>query len=203
MSIRELSAKYPSLPLVLDIALVQPLSNIHNQSEDLNKDFWKLTALRCFKAPVVYLESDNDHAELRLLYQFMHQSPCSWFSHSWTPHQSTWTSWHTAVYCRLLAAGTGVRFWLDMMTRLYSANFHSGLVFSRSWKQIKSMLNNLFRRCKQYPILRKKQTVDPATSNSGDLVDSVATIYPIHIDLNRSDSAHPVGVQHPLGTVVI
>jgi len=39
VSIRELSAKYPSLPLVLDIALVQPLSNIHNQSEDLNKDF--------------------------------------------------------------------------------------------------------------------------------------------------------------------
>ena len=44
------------------------------------------------------------------------------------------------------------------------------------------MLKTLFRRCKQYQIVYKKQTVNPATSNSDTLVDSAVAIYPIHIN---------------------
>jgi len=44
------------------------------------------------------------------------------------------------------------------------------------------MLNALFRGCKQHQIVRKKQTVDPATSNSDALIDLTVTVYPIHID---------------------
>jgi len=39
-----------------------------------------------------------------------------------------------------------------------------------------------FWRCNQYQIIHIKQTVDPEAPNSDTLVDSAATVYPIHID---------------------
>jgi len=46
-----------------------------------------------------------------------------------------------------------------------------------------------FRGCKQYQIVRIKQTVDHAASNSDTLVDWAVTVYPIHIgyDVNVYD----------------
>ena len=44
------------------------------------------------------------------------------------------------------------------------------------------MLEALFRRCKQYYIVRRRQTADPLASNSDNLVDSTVPIYQIHMD---------------------
>jgi len=44
------------------------------------------------------------------------------------------------------------------------------------------MLKTLLRRCKQYQIVRKIVTVDPAASDSGIIVNSVVTVYPFHLD---------------------
>jgi len=47
---------------------------------------------------------------------------------------------------------------------------------------IKCMLEALFRRCKQYYIVRRRQTADPLASNSDNLADSTVPIYQIHMD---------------------
>jgi len=70
-----------------------------------------LIALRYLKVLVLWPQSDKGHAELRLLYQSVNQSPCSVFRHSWIPLQGTWTSRPAAVYCRLLTANTMFGFW--------------------------------------------------------------------------------------------
>jgi len=62
--------------------------------------------------------------------------------------------------------------YLQRTLRLFSADVYSRLV-ARSCKPIKnSILENLFRGCKQHQIFRKKQAVDPAASNSDTLIDA-------------------------------
>jgi len=66
-------------------------------------------------------------------------------------------------------------------TSAVCANFHSLLV-ARNRKTITCMLKTLFKRCKQYQIVRKNQTVDPAGSNSDILVEAFVFLYPIQIN---------------------
>ena len=54
-------------------------------------------------------QSDKLHADLRLRYQSMYQSPCSTFYHSSIPLQGTWTSLPAAVYCSSLTTYTALR----------------------------------------------------------------------------------------------
>jgi len=61
------------------------------------------------------------------------------------------------------------------MLGLFSTDVHSSLV-ARRRKQIKCVLHTLFRGCKQYQIVRKKQTVGHPASNSDTLVDSAVTL---------------------------
>ena len=65
---------------------------------------------------------------------------------------------------------------------IFSAGFYSCLV-PRSSKSIKCMLKTLFRRWCQ--MVHKKQTVDLTAPNSDTLVDSVRTVYPVHIDFGE------------------
>jgi len=52
------------------------------------------------------------------------------------------------------------------------------------------MLNTLFKRCQQFQIVRKKQTVNIAASNNDTVVDSAVTVCRIH--MKRSDDGrHP------------
>jgi len=60
-------------------------------------------------------------------------------------------------------------------------NFHSGLI-TRSRKLIKCLLETLFRRFKQYQMVRENQMVNSVASNNDTLVDSTVTLYPIHLD---------------------
>ena len=50
----------------------------------------KLKALRCLKAFVLWPHNDKAHSKPHLLYQFVYQSPCSAFRHSWIRLQDTW-----------------------------------------------------------------------------------------------------------------
>jgi len=44
------------------------------------------------------------------------------------------------------------------------------------------MFKVLFSKCKQYRIVRRKQTVDLAVTNSGTFVDLGVTVYSTHKD---------------------
>jgi len=53
-------------------------------------------------------------------------------------------------------------------------------------------------RCKHYQIVRKKQTVNLAASNSDTIVDSAVTAYRIHIEYVEEGWQHkPLSYQHP------
>jgi len=56
----------------------------------------------------------------------------------------------------------------------------------------KRMLKTLFRRYKQYQIVRKMKAVDFAVTNSATLTDLAFKAYPIHKGIKKSgDSTHP------------
>ena len=76
ISRRELFAKIPSLPLVLEIAFFQSLARIHDYRWGSEQ---RLTALRCLKTPVLWSRSLEVHAILCLLHQVAYQYPCSIF----------------------------------------------------------------------------------------------------------------------------
>ena len=60
---RKLFAKIPSMPLARKIPLFQPLLKIHhNRWGSEQRPIWKLTALRCLTASVLWPQSDRAHA---------------------------------------------------------------------------------------------------------------------------------------------
>jgi len=63
--------------IVLFCVYLLLLPNNHNHSYGSEqRHVWKLRALRCLKTPVLLPQSTKAHAELRLLYQSVYQSPC-------------------------------------------------------------------------------------------------------------------------------
>ena len=67
--------KNSSLPLVLEVMCLQSFPKIHDHTwRSQQSPIGKLTALRCLKIPALWTQSDEDHVELRLLYNFPYTS---------------------------------------------------------------------------------------------------------------------------------
>ena len=115
--------------------------------------------------------------ELRLLYQPAFPSPCSTFRHSWIPPQGTSTSRPAAVYC------------LCFLER-HKGSVFLVLIFIPAWshafeKSDQVHVGDPIQRI-QYQIVRRKQTVYPAVSNSDILVDWVVSVYLNHYRIWRA-----------------
>jgi len=130
--------------------------------KDWYEDWFINRQIAVFESSHFVTTSDKAHAK--------HKSPCSAVGHTWIPLKVTWTSWPAAVYCCLLAVYSGLVFWRDIISFLFSANFNSHMV-SHSWKPIKCALKTFLKRCKQHQIVCKKQMCDPACFNSDNLAD--------------------------------
>jgi len=144
------------------------------------KTDFKLIALRCLKTPVC------DHRAIKLTQNYvcffntcinlLAPSSVTRKYHPKVLELLDLLQLSAASLQRTLAWVSGEKQYLG----LFGVIFPSRLI-ARSWKSIKCMSKTLLRKCKQDQILRKKQTIDSAASNSDTLV----------------------GVQHPQWTVVI
>jgi len=149
--------KIQSLQLAREIALIQSLPKIRDlRWGSEQRAIYKLAALMCLKA-VLWTRA------IKLTQNCVcFGNPCtnllvsSFVTREYHPKVVEFLH---LLHCRILTPYTDSAFWRD------NGDFHSYLV-ARSRKRIKCMLETLLRRCKQYQIVLKKQTVDRATSNS-------------------------------------
>jgi len=173
---REIFAKIPSLPLLLEVTLSPSLPKIYNQiGEDRKKDRfenWQCAVFESSRFVTTEWETSCKTASIisiRVSIAFYHISSLV------NTTQCTWTSRPATVYCRLLAVCLG-------FPERHSTSVFLVLIFIPNWvarsgKPIKCMLKTLFRGCKQYQIVRQNQKDQPAASNSNS---AAVTVYLIH-----------------------
>ena len=140
----------------------------------------KLTALRCLKVSVLWPQSHKAHAQLRLLYQTVYQSPCYTVSVTREYHPMS-RYLNLSTYCSVLPLNRRAH-WLKLPGRhnYISTILVLNFIPTRPYAaQNRAHVGTLFRGFKQHRIACKKQTVDPAPPNSDTLVDSAVTVYPI------------------------
>ena len=97
--------------------------------------------------------------------------------------------WVFSFYIWLAREGGSHSCFPSVRPLLFSADFHFRLV-AYSWKPIKPTLNTLLRGCKQYQIVRKKQSVVPTAPNGDTLVRWTVTVYQIHVDCEQEPWQH-------------
>ena len=145
------------------------MTNDHRWGSE-QRSILKATTLQCLKAPILWPQSNKPHAELRLLDSSkpcIFNNPCIKIlvlsSVTWEYEPKALELLHLlqciAAYLQRTLPGRDT-----LYLGLFSANFHSRVV-THSRKSMKCMKKTLFRRCKKYQIVRKKQTVDPEASN--------------------------------------